>query len=164
MDYTDGLEGAKTIIEFMDSSGTKGTKQFKYRQPFGIYFRYIQQVYDQNNWIHAPNFLERTWATNLWPVCNVAWYIAVSEVKIALESGYFQNYGVVKPSIYLWRSLEIKGLENTTVVKLGDKVRPRIACRILVYIPCEKITVKHYGRMRYPSKKKRKKVKQKYQN
>ena len=40
----DELEDARTIIYFIDISGTKETKQFIYWQPFGIHFRYINQV------------------------------------------------------------------------------------------------------------------------
>ena len=43
----DELEGAKTRRYFIDRSGTKETKQFTYRQPFGIHFRYRHQVYDK---------------------------------------------------------------------------------------------------------------------
>ena len=38
----DELEGARTRRDFIDSSGTKETKQFTYRQPFGLHFRYRQ--------------------------------------------------------------------------------------------------------------------------
>ena len=48
-------------------------------------------------------------------------------------------------------------------MELGDNVITKIACKIPIYIPCDKFTVKHYGGMWDPIKKKRKKVKQKYQ-
>ena len=53
----DILEGARIRRYFIDSSGTKETKQFTYRKPFGINFRYINQVDDHNNWRHAPIYL-----------------------------------------------------------------------------------------------------------
>ena len=56
----DELEGAKTRIYFIDISGTKEKKQFTYRQLFGINFRYINQVDDHNNPIHAPISLDST--------------------------------------------------------------------------------------------------------
>ena len=59
----DELEGARTRRYFIDSSGTKETKQFTYRQPYGISFRYRHQVDDHNNRRHAPMSLERTWET-----------------------------------------------------------------------------------------------------
>ena len=68
----DELEGAKTRREFIDSSGTKETKQFTYRHPFGIHFRYIYQLENHNNQIHAPISLERIWAAILFPDRNCA--------------------------------------------------------------------------------------------
>ena len=61
----DELEGARTRIYFIDSSRTKGKKQFTHRQINGIHFRYIQQVGDHNNWKYAPIYLERKWVTKL---------------------------------------------------------------------------------------------------
>ena len=53
----DKLEGARKIRYFIDSSGTKNTKQFTYRQKFGINFRCRHQVYDHNNQRHALIYL-----------------------------------------------------------------------------------------------------------
>ena len=85
----------------------KEVNQFKYRQPFGIHFRYRHQVDEHNNWIHAPIYLDRTWATKLWPDRNFSWFLAMSEVNTDLASGQFQNDGVVQPMMYFWRDLEI---------------------------------------------------------
>ena len=52
--------------------------------------------------------------------------------------------------------MKIECLENTNGVELVDNVSPKRACKIPVYVPCEKITVKHYGGMWETSKKKRK--------
>ena len=106
----DGLEGARTRRYFIDINGTKETKHFTYRKPFGIHFRYIHQVDDHNNWIHVPIFLERAWATTFWPDRKFAWYLAVSEVNSYLASGHFQNYGLVQPSLDFWRDLTIECL------------------------------------------------------
>ena len=81
----DELEGERTRRYLIDISGTKETKQFTYRQTFGLHFRYRNQVDDHNNFIHAPIYLERTWATKFWPDRNFDWYLAVSEVHTALE-------------------------------------------------------------------------------
>ena len=108
------LEGTKTRIDFIYSSGKKETKQFSYRQTFGIHFRYIYHVYNHNNRRHMPIFLERTRATKLWPDRNFAWYLAVSEVNTALVSGHFQSYGVVQPSLYFSK--------NTIGVELRDSL------------------------------------------
>ena len=53
------LEGAKTRRDCIYRSGNNETKQFKYRQPFGLHFRYIHQVDDHNNQIHAIISLDR---------------------------------------------------------------------------------------------------------
>ena len=50
----DELEGTYTIIDSIDSSGTKYTKQFTYRQPLGLRFKYRHQVDDHKNGIHLP--------------------------------------------------------------------------------------------------------------
>ena len=158
----DELEGARTRRDFIDSSGMKNMKHFIYRQPFGLRFRYRHQVDEHNNRRHAPISLERTWATKLWPDQKFTWYLAVSEVNTALESGHFQNDGVVQPSLNFRRALAIECLENTIGVELGENGRPKRTSKIPIYVPCERITVKHHGGMRDPSKKKEK-VKQKYQ-
>ena len=152
----DELEGARTRKYFTDSSGTKETNQFTYRQPFGIHLRYRHQVDDHNKHRHAPMSLERTWATNFWPDCNFAWYLEMSEVNTALVSGRFQNDGVVQPSLDFWRYFAIECLENTIGFKLGDNGQPKRTYKLPIYVPCEKITVKHHGRMWDPSKKKEK--------
>ena len=78
---------------------TKDTKKFTHQYIFGLHFRYIYQVDEHNNWRHELIYLERTWKTKLWPDCNFVWYLAVSEVNTALESGNFQNGRVVQPSM-----------------------------------------------------------------
>ena len=47
------LEDTSTRRELIDRSGTNKTKQFIYRNPFGIYSRYIHQADDHNNRIYA---------------------------------------------------------------------------------------------------------------
>ena len=67
----DELEGASTGRYFIDSSGTKETKQFTYRQQFWLHLRYIYQVNSHNNQRHAPISLCITWGTRLWPDHNL---------------------------------------------------------------------------------------------
>ena len=62
-----------------------------------------------------------------------------------------------------WRGLAIEWFDNTIGFELGDNGRPNGYCKIPVYVPRDKITAKHYVQMWDPIKK-RKKVKQKYQN
>ena len=58
--------------------------------------------------------------TKFWPNQKFAWYFDVSEVNTALVSGQFKNDGVVQPSLYFWRALEIYCLDNTIGVELID--------------------------------------------
>ena len=97
-------------------------------------------------------YLDRTWATTFLSNHNFAWYFDVSE-NTTIVSGHFQNYGVVQPSLYFWRALTIYFLENKIDFELVDNGRPKRTCKILIYDPCEKITVKRYGRMWDTSKK-----------
>ena len=55
----DDLEGARTRIYFIDSSGTKEMKQFTYRKPFGVNFRYTNRVVNYTNWRHEKFSLDR---------------------------------------------------------------------------------------------------------
>ena len=50
----DELDSVGTGRYFIDSSGTKETKQFIYQQPFGLRFIYRHQVDDHNNCINIP--------------------------------------------------------------------------------------------------------------
>ena len=50
----DELQVSNTRRDFIYISGTKEIKNFVYRPPFGIYFRYINKVDDHNNKIDAP--------------------------------------------------------------------------------------------------------------
>ena len=101
----DQLEGAKTRKYFIDSRGTKDTKQFTCRQPFALHFRYIHQVEDHNNQLHERISLERTHATKFWTDHNFALHVDMSEVNTYLVPGHFQNDGVVQQSLYFWRAL-----------------------------------------------------------
>ena len=116
----DQLEGARTIRDFIDSSGTEQTKHFTYHQPFWIHFRYRHQVDDHNNWIHTPISLDDIWTSKFWPDRNLSWYLAVSEVNTDFASVYFQNYGLVQPSLDFHRALAVQCLENTIGVEWGE--------------------------------------------
>ena len=56
--------------------------------------------------------------TKFWPDHNFAWYLAVSEFNTDLVSGYFQNYGIVQPSLDFLRALAIECFYNTIWVEL----------------------------------------------
>ena len=55
----DELEGAKIIRYFIDRSGTKETKHFTYQNPFGIHFRYRNQLENYNSFRNVPIYLDR---------------------------------------------------------------------------------------------------------
>ena len=152
-------ERSETRRDFIDSSEMKETKKFTYRQPFGIHFSYWHQGDNHNNRRHAPIYLEKIWATKFCPDRNFAWYLVVSEVNKTLVSGHFQNDRVVKPSLHFRRDLEIECLENTIEVELRDNGWPKRTCKMPIYVPCEKITVKHHGGMWDPIKKGKKRNK-----
>ena len=65
----------------------------------------------------------------------------------------------MQPSLDFWIASSIECLENTIEVKLGDRGIPKINCKIPIYIPCDKFTVKHYVGMWDPIKTQQKKVK-----
>ena len=141
------LEGARTRRYFIHSGGIKYTNHLTYRQTFGTHFRYIHQVYDQNNGIQVPISLERKLAIKFWSDHNFSWYLAVLEVNTSLVSSHFQNDRVVQPGLDFWRALEIWCLENTAGIELGENGRPKKISRLPIYVPCEKFTVKHHGEM-----------------
>ena len=102
---------------------------------------------DRNNWRHAPIYLQNTWMEKFWPDHNLAWYLAVSEVNTALASVHFKNDGVLQPSTYFWRALEIECIENTIGFELGENGQPKTTSKIPIYAPSEKIIAKHHGGM-----------------
>ena len=53
--------------------------------------------------------------------------------------------------------MAIECLKNIIGLELGYNGRPKRACKIPVYVTCEQVTVKHYGRMWDTSRKKMKK-------
>jgi hypothetical protein len=122
----DKLEDAPARREYKGANGQTVVQTFKYRQPFGLHFRYRHQVDDpHNNCRHPPISLERTWATKFWPHRNFAWYLAASEVNMALASGHLQNSGVLLPTLEFRGALAKECLENTTRMEEGDTGRPR---------------------------------------
>jgi hypothetical protein len=133
----DELEDAPTRREYKGANGQSVVQTFKYRQPFGLQFRYRHQVDDHNNCRHAPISLERTWATKFWPDHNFAWYLAASEVNTALTSGRLQNGGVLLPTLEFrralakecllriqsgWKKVILGGLEETPPYPLESNV------------------------------------------
>ena len=130
----DELQGTKTRIYFIDSSGTKDTTQFKYWQQCGLHFRYRHQLDNHNSWRHAPIYLEISRATSLWPDCNFVWYITMPEVNTDPSLGHFQNDGIVQPSLDFWRYLTTYYLDNIIGVELGGIGRCKITYKIPIYV------------------------------
>ena len=138
----------------MEISGTKDTKRFTYRKPFEVHFRDRHQGFNHNNQRHVPIYLERTWVTKSQSDSIFAQYLAVSEVNTYLASDHFQNDGVVQPHMDFRRYLSTQCVENTSWIVLGHNGQYKISCKVPLYTPCEKNTVKHYGRMQDTSLKK----------
>ena len=59
------FEGGQTQQEYL-VDGVKTTKTFCYKQPLGMHYKFIHQVYDNNNRWHSPIFFEKTWTTKFW--------------------------------------------------------------------------------------------------
>ena len=55
------LDGADTRWGYKGRGGQSLVSQFKYRHIFGLHFRYLHQVDDHNNIIHASILIDRTW-------------------------------------------------------------------------------------------------------
>ena len=67
----------------------------------------------------------------------------------------FKMMGVVQPNIDVLRFFPIESLESTIGSELGDNGRLNRTCKMPLYFPCEKFSVKHHGRM-WDLRKKRK--------
>ena len=60
--YSEGENTKKDRKE----NGVCKSKFFLYKQHFGMRFRYMHQVYDHNNRVQEPIYIETTWATKVW--------------------------------------------------------------------------------------------------
>ena len=89
--------------EYKVQDGQYLVRQFKYQQPFMLYFHYPHQVDDHNNRINAIISLERTWANTIWTNRNFAWYLAVTEVNTALADGHFRKGGKLITTLHFHR-------------------------------------------------------------
>ena len=98
----DDLEGGNTRHNYKGRDGESLVKIFKYRKPFGLYFKYYHQVEDHNNRLHSDVSLDSTWYSKFWPYCNFTWYLSVMEVNTVLASGHFQNGGDIIPTLDFW--------------------------------------------------------------
>ena len=99
------LDGADTRRDYKGRDGQSLYRKFKYRQPFGLHFRYRHQVYEHNNRRHSHISLKRTWSTKFWPDRNFKWYLAVTEVNMALVDGHFCKGGKLTPTLKFHRKL-----------------------------------------------------------
>ena len=79
----DKFEGRQTQRCYL-VDGVKTTKTLCYKQPFGMHYKFIHQVDDNNNRQHSHILVERTWAAKFWEDRNCAWYLATSEVNTNL--------------------------------------------------------------------------------
>ena len=119
------LDGADTRQEYRGRDCDSLARLFKYRQPFGLHFRYHHQVDDHNNRIHATISIEMTWATKLWTDRNFAWYLDVTEMNTALADGYFRKGGKLIATLQFRRKLAHEMMENNIGGHTVDYGRPR---------------------------------------
>ena len=63
------LDRADTRQEYKGRYGQSLARILKYRQTFGLHFRYRHYVYDHNNRRHAPISIERTWESKGFLTC-----------------------------------------------------------------------------------------------
>ena len=59
------FEGGQTQRDYL-VDGVKTTKTICYKQPFGIHYKFIHQVDDNNNRRNLPILVESTWSTKFW--------------------------------------------------------------------------------------------------
>ena len=108
----DDLEGGQTWWDYLVDS-VKTTKNFCYKQPFGMHYKFRHKVYYNNNRRHLNLSVERTRDTNFWEDINCAWYLATSEVNTNLAWGHFRQDGKVDATLDFWRKLPHECLVNS---------------------------------------------------
>ena len=137
------LDGADTRREYKGRDGESLTRLFKYRQPFGLHFRYRHQVDDHNNRKHSHISIERTWATKLCPNRNFAWYLAVTEVNTALADGHFRKVGKLIPTLQFRSKLAHEMMENNIGGDNVDSGSPRRSTCTPSIVACTLLKVKN---------------------
>ena len=148
------MDGADTRQEYKGRDGQSLYRLFKYRQPFGLHFRYRHQVYDNNNRRHASISIERTWETKFCPDINFAWYLAVTEVNTALADGHFRKGGRLIPTLQFQRKIAHEMMENTIGVDTVDSGRHRRSKFTPAILACTLLNVKkHEGSYDIKAKK-----------
>ena len=108
----DNFEGGQTRRDYL-VDGAKTTKNFCYKQPFGIHYKFIHQVYDINNRRNSPILVDITRAKIFWEDKNCAWYLATSEGNTNLAWGNFRQDGKVDATLDFWRKLSHECLVNS---------------------------------------------------
>ena len=157
------LYGADTRREYKGWDGQSLVRQFKYRHPSGLKFRYCHQVDDHNNIRHAPISIERIWATKLCRNINFAWYLAVTEVNMRLADGHFCKCGQLIPTLQFLRKLAHQMMENTIEVETVDSERPRRSTYTTDIVLCKLLNIKNHEGSYDKKAKKNQKPKQEYQ-
>ena len=67
----DNFEGGQTRRDYL-VDGVKTTNTFCYDWPFGMHYKFIHQIYDNNNRRHYPISVDRKWATKFfWKIETV---------------------------------------------------------------------------------------------
>ena len=111
--------------------GVKTNKTFCYKQPFGMHYKFIHQVDDNNNRWHSSILFDRTWATKFWEDRSCAWYLSTSEVNTNLTWRHFRKDGKVDATLDFWRKPAHECLVNLIGVEKQDVgSRPLRTCRV----------------------------------
>ena len=119
------MDGTDTRRDYKGQDSQSLVRQFKYRQPFGLHFRYFHQVYDHNHRRHYPILIDRTCETKFFPDRNFVWYLDVTEVNTALSDGHFHKGGKFITTLQFRSKLTHEMMEKTIGVDTLDYGRLR---------------------------------------
>ena len=83
------LDGVYTSQEYKGRGGKYLVRKLKYWNPFGLHLRYRHRLDDHSDRGHDTISIERIWETKFWTDRNFTWYLAATEVNMALADGHF---------------------------------------------------------------------------
>ena len=156
------LDRADTRQEYKGQDSQYLVRKFKYTNPFRLQFRYRHQIYDNKNRKMLLFQLRGHGKLGSDTGRNFTWYLAVTEMHIALVDGHFCKGGKLIPTFQLCRKLAHEIVENTIGVNTLDSEIPRRSTCKPYIVPwsLQKFN-NHEGS--YDKRQKNQKVKQKYQ-
>ena len=93
------LKGSYTQRRYKRAGGYLVTKRFNYREVFRNHFNYKNQVDVNNNRLHYPISVDRTWYIKCWPVRYHAYFLSLAEVNANYLQGYLFDRVDVEPQL-----------------------------------------------------------------